>query len=202
MFQRYSTLVSRLYHSVTHSSPRLTASLAILVPKRSPFFEISISQKSERDTISGLSRPHSPVPQAMHWSQTETSKCCGPAPIASHPKKQYRVGAYGPSSRDSLFFFSRVYSVRINQHCFLFHSGFGFCGIRLGHRPIDASKTHDHATLRELLYLFPPAPFNLAFMFSPQHLCVSMCAATNTVSVTEITGVRSDTTEHGVIPRV
>ena len=38
--------VSRLYHSVTHSSPSLTASLAILVPKRSQFYEVSISLQS------------------------------------------------------------------------------------------------------------------------------------------------------------
>jgi hypothetical protein len=91
-------------------------------------------------------------------------------------------------ARFSLFFPEFIQN--LSQHFFLFHSGFGFCGIRLGHRPIDASKTHDHATLRELLYLVPRPV--LAFLFSPQHLCVSMCAATNTVSVTEITGVRSD----------
>ena len=60
-FQRYSTLV--VFTSVTHSSPSLTASLAILVPKRSPFYEISISQKSGHVLLRGLSRPHSPVPQ-------------------------------------------------------------------------------------------------------------------------------------------
>jgi hypothetical protein len=92
-------------------------------------------------------------------------------------------------ARFSLFFPEFIQN--LSQHFFLFHSGFGFCGIRLGHRPIDASKTHDHATLRELLYLVPRPV--LAFLFSPQHLCVSMCAATNTVSsVTEITGVQSD----------
>jgi hypothetical protein len=74
-FQICSTLF--VFTCVTHSSPILTASLAILVPKRSQFSEISKSQKSERDTISGLTRPHSPVPlQTMCWSQTESSKCC------------------------------------------------------------------------------------------------------------------------------
>ena len=38
-----------VFTSVAHSSPSLTASLATHVPKRSPFSEISISQKSERD---------------------------------------------------------------------------------------------------------------------------------------------------------
>ena len=47
-FQIYSTLV--VFTSVTHSSPSLTASLAILVPKRSPFYEISISQKKPSTT--------------------------------------------------------------------------------------------------------------------------------------------------------
>ena len=42
--------VSRLYQCITHSSPSLTASLAILVPKRSQFSEISKSSKSERDS--------------------------------------------------------------------------------------------------------------------------------------------------------
>jgi hypothetical protein len=74
-FQICSTLF--VFTSVAHSSPILTASLAILVPIRSQFSEISKSQKSERDTISGLTRPHSPVPlQTMCWSQTESSKCC------------------------------------------------------------------------------------------------------------------------------
>ena len=49
--------VSRLYQCNPHVSSR-TASLAIIVPTRSPFFEISKSQKSEHDTRSGLSRPH------------------------------------------------------------------------------------------------------------------------------------------------
>eukprot|EP00964_Phaeocystis_antarctica_P067731 scaffold40999_cov66-Phaeocystis_antarctica.AAC.1 len=35
-----------VFTSVTHMSPSRTASLAILVPIRSPFIEISISQKS------------------------------------------------------------------------------------------------------------------------------------------------------------
>ena len=51
--------------------PSRTSSLAIIVHKRSPFSEISKSQKSERDTWSGMSRPHSPVPQTMYLSQTE-----------------------------------------------------------------------------------------------------------------------------------
>jgi len=46
--------VSRLYQCITHSSPSLTASLAILVPKRSHFSEISKSKKSKRDTISAI----------------------------------------------------------------------------------------------------------------------------------------------------
>eukprot|EP00964_Phaeocystis_antarctica_P030421 scaffold17184_cov76-Phaeocystis_antarctica.AAC.1 len=44
--------------NVTHMSPSRTASLVIIVPTRSPFIEISKSQKSERDTGSGLLRPH------------------------------------------------------------------------------------------------------------------------------------------------
>ena len=43
MFQIYSTLV--VFTCVTHSSPSLTASLAILVSKRSPFYEISQNLK-------------------------------------------------------------------------------------------------------------------------------------------------------------
>ena len=54
--------------------PSRTASLAILVHKRSPFSEISKSQKSERDTGRVLSGPHWPVPQTMYFSQTESSK--------------------------------------------------------------------------------------------------------------------------------
>ena len=56
VFQKYSTLL--VFTSVTHTSPSLTASLAIIVPTRSPFFEISKSQKSEHDTLCVLSRPH------------------------------------------------------------------------------------------------------------------------------------------------
>ena len=56
VFQKYSTLL--VFTSVTHTSPSLTASLAIIVPTRSPFFEISKSQKSEHDKICVLSRPH------------------------------------------------------------------------------------------------------------------------------------------------
>ena len=41
VFQKYSTLL--VFTSVTHTSPSLTASLAIIVPTRSPFFEISKS---------------------------------------------------------------------------------------------------------------------------------------------------------------
>ena len=41
--------------SVTHMSPSLTASLAIIVPTRSPFFGFSKSQKSEHDFPRGLS---------------------------------------------------------------------------------------------------------------------------------------------------
>jgi hypothetical protein len=48
VFQKYSTLL--VFTSVTHASPSLTASLAIIVPTRSPFFEISKSQKSEHAT--------------------------------------------------------------------------------------------------------------------------------------------------------
>ena len=69
----YSTLL--VFSSVTHMPPSRTASLAILVHKRSQFSDISKSQKSEHDTRSGLSRPHSLVPQTMYWSQTESSKC-------------------------------------------------------------------------------------------------------------------------------
>eukprot|EP00964_Phaeocystis_antarctica_P127329 scaffold90988_cov65-Phaeocystis_antarctica.AAC.2 len=39
-------------------SPSRKASLVILVPTRSPFYEISKSQKSERDTARVLTRPH------------------------------------------------------------------------------------------------------------------------------------------------
>ena len=46
---------------ISHTNPGLQphiASLAIIVPTRSPFFEISKSQKSEHDTARVLSRPH------------------------------------------------------------------------------------------------------------------------------------------------
>jgi len=56
VFQKYSTLL--VFTSVTHTSPSLTASLAIIVPTRSPFFEISKSQKSGHATARVLSRPH------------------------------------------------------------------------------------------------------------------------------------------------
>ena len=46
------------YSSVVPHVSSLTASLAIIVPTRSPFFEISKSQKSEHVLGSGLSRPH------------------------------------------------------------------------------------------------------------------------------------------------
>ena len=55
VFQKYSTLL--VFTSVTHASPSLTASLAIIVPTRSPFFEISKSQKSEHATESALAVP-------------------------------------------------------------------------------------------------------------------------------------------------
>ena len=55
VFQKYSTLL--VFTSVTHASPSLTASLAIIVPTRSPFFEISKSQKSEHATGSALAVP-------------------------------------------------------------------------------------------------------------------------------------------------
>ena len=58
VFQKYSTLL--VFTSVTHASPSLTASLAIIVPTRSPFFEISKSQKSEHATGSALAVPISP----------------------------------------------------------------------------------------------------------------------------------------------
>ena len=54
--QKYSTLL--VFTSVTHTSLSLTASLAIIVPTRSPFFEISKSPKSEHVFPSVLSRPH------------------------------------------------------------------------------------------------------------------------------------------------
>ena len=79
--------VSRLlFTSVTHASPSLTASLAILVPKRSrPFPEVSKSQKSEHDTGRGLSRPHSPVP---HRLRIEVKlRAASGRPIAYHPKQ-------------------------------------------------------------------------------------------------------------------
>ena len=47
-----------MFTSITHTSPSLTASLAIIVPTRSSFFEISKSQKSEHVLRSVLSRPH------------------------------------------------------------------------------------------------------------------------------------------------
>ena len=72
VFQKYSTLV--VFTSVTHMSPSRTASLVIIVPTRSSFYEISKSQKSGHVLGSGLTRPHSPVPQTMYWSQTESSK--------------------------------------------------------------------------------------------------------------------------------
>ena len=51
--------ITRLYQCNLHVSS-LTASLAIIVPTgtRSPFFEISKSQKSEHATLCVLSRPH------------------------------------------------------------------------------------------------------------------------------------------------
>eukprot|EP00964_Phaeocystis_antarctica_P102794 scaffold68108_cov56-Phaeocystis_antarctica.AAC.6 len=55
-------------------SPSRTASLAIIVPTRSPFCEISKSQKSGHVLLRVLLRPHQPVPQTMYWSQTESSK--------------------------------------------------------------------------------------------------------------------------------
>ena len=48
VFQKYSTIL--VFTSVTHTSPSLTASLAIIVRTRSPFVEISISQKSGHAT--------------------------------------------------------------------------------------------------------------------------------------------------------
>ena len=42
--------ITVVFTSVTHTSPSLTASLAIIVPTRSQFFEISKSQKSEHST--------------------------------------------------------------------------------------------------------------------------------------------------------
>ena len=48
-FQIDSTLL--VFSSVTHMPPSPTASLTILVHKRSPFSEISKSQKSEHDTF-------------------------------------------------------------------------------------------------------------------------------------------------------
>ena len=66
-FQRYSTSV--VFTSVTHSSPSLTASLAILVLNG---HHVPRFQKSGHVLGSGpLSRPHSPVPQILYWSQTE-----------------------------------------------------------------------------------------------------------------------------------
>ena len=41
------------------------------VPTRSPFPEISKYQKSEHILARGLTRPHSPVPQTMYFSQTK-----------------------------------------------------------------------------------------------------------------------------------
>ena len=55
-FQIDSTLL--VFSSVTLMPPSPTASLVILVHKRSPFSEISKSQKSEHDTFCVLSRPH------------------------------------------------------------------------------------------------------------------------------------------------
>ena len=51
--KKYSTLL--VFTSVTHTSPSLPASLAIIVPTRSPFFEISKSQKSEHVLVRVLS---------------------------------------------------------------------------------------------------------------------------------------------------
>ena len=53
------------------------------IPTRSQFSEISKSQKSERDTLCGLSRPDSPVPQTMYWSQTESDQVVGQLPTIS-----------------------------------------------------------------------------------------------------------------------
>ena len=57
--QKYSTLL--VFTSEIQCNPHVscrTASLAIIVPTRSPFFEISKSQKSEHDTLCVLSKPH------------------------------------------------------------------------------------------------------------------------------------------------
>ena len=101
VFQKYSTLL--VFTSVTHSSPSLTASLAILVSKRSPFYEISqnlskslkISQKIGHVLRSGLLRPHSPVPQILYWSQTERlswSLDCLPRKLGQPPVGASCVG--------------------------------------------------------------------------------------------------------------
>ena len=81
-FQTCSTLF--VFTSVTHSSPILTASLAILVPKRSQFSEISKSQKSERDTISGLTRPHDLTRLCLRLCVGAKLRAASAAPVAYH----------------------------------------------------------------------------------------------------------------------
>eukprot|EP00964_Phaeocystis_antarctica_P042205 scaffold24176_cov49-Phaeocystis_antarctica.AAC.1 len=71
-------------------SPSRTASLAILVPTRSPFYETSKSQKSGHVLRSGLTRPHQPVPQTMYWSQTESSKSCLES-LSFHPRPAFNL---------------------------------------------------------------------------------------------------------------
>ena len=76
--------VTRIFQCVTHVPPSLKVSHTILRPTLSPFFEISKFQDLKNPArlpkavsgygICGLSRPHSPVPQIIYWSQTSLSR--------------------------------------------------------------------------------------------------------------------------------
>ena len=68
--------VTRLYQCNPHTSPSLTASLAILMPRHAHHFSRFQRLKNLRARVrreSGLSTPHPPVPQTMHWSKTESA---------------------------------------------------------------------------------------------------------------------------------
>ena len=86
VFQKYSTLL--VFTRVTHTSPSLTASLAIIVPTRSPFFEISKSQKSESTTQ---------VRECRDLTSLCLRLCIGvKLRAASGPSISYRVGWASP----------------------------------------------------------------------------------------------------------
>ena len=72
----WSILLPRLYQCSTHvsqphSQTRDTHTYTLTISQ----LDCTTSQKAGRILRSGLSRPHSPVPQTMYWSQNESSKC-------------------------------------------------------------------------------------------------------------------------------